>query len=168
MLAVFDKLLYMACTGTNDYVFISSSGDGKTFSNPVELSYPCMTDGNYANGMCISLAPALGVFNGKLYLAYSYSGEADLGICIFLSSSNDGTSFGSTVTLPNNQLVSSMSLNVDALGILVVGYVNQDTLTLSSSTDGVNFTTATLGQGGQAALGGIGDLAFLAFTQTQS
>ena len=80
----------------------------------------------------------------------------------------DGTSFGSTVTLPNNQLVSSMSLNVDALGILVVGYVNQDTLTLSSSTDGVNFTTATLGQGGQAALGGIGDLAFLAFTQTQS
>jgi hypothetical protein len=163
-LAVYDNLLYMAFTGmdSNSSVNLGSSSDGETFSNQMVLTYSSVTAG------AVPAAPSLATFNGQLYLAFSSISSSTNGYAICLCSSSNGASFGNLNILTGQPESNSLNLTAHGNQTLYVSYVGSGLLTLWSSPDGINFTTTTLGQGGQAALGGIGESAYIAFTQTST
>ena len=160
-LAVYNNLLYMAFTGmdSNSSVNLGSSSDGETFSNQLVLTYSSVTTG------AIPAAPSLATFDGLLYLVFSSTSSSTIGYAICLCSSSNGASFGNLSILSGKPESNSLSLLAYGTKSLFVSYVDSGTITLWSSPDGINFTTASLGQGGQPALGGIGSSAYLAFTQ---
>jgi hypothetical protein len=140
-LAAFNGALYIAWTGTdsNHHINIASSTDGVHFGNQVTPFA--------AQGRNTDFAPALTVFHGRLYVAWTGTDSQHLNV----ASSVDGIHFGNQVTpFPgSNNTTNAPALATFAgpsqpAGGLVLGWSSTDsnhTLAFSSSPDGVNFLT---------------------------
>ncbi|PZN81754.1 MAG: hypothetical protein DM484_07695 [Candidatus Methylumidiphilus alinenensis] len=111
-----------------------------------------------------ALPPGIVQFNGYTYLAFCTNAASGEGFSVCICPTYMGT-FGNPVFFGGEKVASSLSLAANGTATLNALYIDGGTLTLASSADGLNFTTATLGQGTQAALAAFNGTLIVAFTQ---
>lgn len=88
-LAVFNNLIYIAWTGTDNQLNVMSSPDGVTWNE----------DTHARLGQFSAWGPSLAVFDSKLHMAFSNSSSGGTNTCVALMSSTDGFTFSSPAFL---------------------------------------------------------------------
>jgi hypothetical protein len=143
---VFSGKIAVGFRTNKNYVGICWVQESPTLAYNTWATYP----GNYNLGE----APGLGVFNGKLYIAYKDTSGSNY---VYLLTSSDGTNFSLSTAATFNHTSSQPTLAVYN-GVLYLGYRQNSSdfhFYYSYSTDGVNFaawSSASFTMGGPPAL----------------
>ena len=132
------------------------------------VSFPAGTP--YANFQMGS-APAMAVFNNKLYVAYLANDSSNI---LYITSSSDGVNFAAATAYPNIQMGSAPALAVFN-GSLYVAFRSNDSrniLFISASSDGVTFPAGTgyanIAMGGAPSLAVYNNQLFVGFRANDS
>ena len=137
-LAVFNNQVYLAYTGPNSNLTISTSSTGTTFSAAIPIT------GNASNA-----GPSLAVAGGVLYLFYTGQNRH-----IYQVSSTNGTTYSAAAPLPSTYVSTSSSINVATT-------VSGSTLYLafSANSGSIGIGSASIGASGLGSFGSPGYLA---------
>jgi hypothetical protein len=125
-------------------LFVTSSADGVNFTTPAPRTIPVIQIGS---------APAMAAFNNRLYIAFQ---PIDLDYFFLTTSSPDGLNWATPMATvrPGIQLGTAPAMAVFNNRLYIAFQANDsNTLSVTSSADGLNFTTA-LGYPGLLPMGG--------------
>ena len=168
-LAAFNGCLYLAVY-TQDHwlnVYFAETSDLANFSSASNTSLPWKSCCQLINGL--TTGPALAVFSISgsevLYLAYTTPSTGSAGSGIALSFTSSWFDFSDPNPVTGIQMNGNLSMAATG-GTNTLAYVSKGAVNLTTTTDGVKFSTsATSAQGTQPALGQLGANTYLAFTQ---